>query len=176
MSIKLVKVDQVTDQQLFIFKKSFLQEKELIHGSSGLTTAPDIKKWRKQVTKKELKPLKNQTKVTQFMAVDELNNLVGVASVNHQLTGQLQLNGGHIAYSVSKLYRGKGYGKQILKEVLFFSKIELQHSHVLLTCESNNNFSRTVILSSGGILESRIQINQTNIERYWINLNKNNTL
>ncbi len=176
MNIKLVKVEQVTNQQLLNFRKLFLQDKELIHGSSGLTTVLDITKWRKQVIKNEIKPSKKQIKVTQFMAIDDLNNLVGVASINHYLTGQLQLNGGHIAYAVSKPYRGKGYAKQILKEVLRFSKIELRQLRVLLTCESNNDFSRSVIVSSGGILENIILSNQTNIERYWINLEKERML
>lgn len=173
MTIKLVSIDQVTDQQILMFKEPFLKEKELIHGSSGLTTAKDITKWRRQVIKNKENPPTNHVKVTQFVVLNETNDLIAMASFNHTLSAYLQIDGGHIAYSIGMEYRSRGYAKQVLIQVLTYVRKEGLANKVLLTCNQRNTASRSVIISCGGQLTKEVQINQQCIEHYWIEIKNN---
>lgn len=42
--IQLVKIDQISNEQIIEYQKEFLKNHEIIHGSNGLTTEFDIVK------------------------------------------------------------------------------------------------------------------------------------
>lgn len=169
--IQLVKIDQISNEQIIEYQKEFLKNHEIIHGSNGLTTEFDIVKWRKRVLKNEISPPSNLVPSTQFLLIDEKINLVGMLDLRHKLTPHLEKEGGHIGYSIRKSFRGAGYAKEGLRQALKLAKDKFDLNKVLLTCDSDNYASKSVILSSGGKLDNRIEMNKKIVERYWIELN-----
>ena len=87
------------------------------------------------------------------------------------LNQMLAAYGGHIGYSVRPSERRKGYAARMLREVLPFCR-QLGLSRVLITCTPDNEASRRVILSAGGVYESTVFEADRNreLERYWIDL------
>ena len=89
---------------------------------------------------------------TYFMYVDGIP--VGTANLRHFLTDALRNVGGHIGYAISPKYRGKGYGKAMLKLMLGEAK-KLGIDKVLITADSNNFASIGVATANGGIITDR---------------------
>ena len=170
MKISLVKINQVEKEEIKSFRLEFLKNKEVIHGSNGLTTEKDIEKWKSHINQLEINPGINEVKTLQYMVLDGSNNLVGVIDLRFQLNSYLQQEGGHIGYSIRKSERGKGYAKMALKEVLTIAKKEIHLSKVLLTCKSQNGASKRVILSSGGYFDKKRELNKNQVEHYYISL------
>lgn len=170
MKISLVKINQVEVEKTQNFRLEFLRNKEIIHGSNGLTTEKDIEKWKQHIKRLEINPGVNEVKTLQYMILDENTNLVGVIDLRFHLNSYLQQEGGHIGYSIRKSERGKGYAKLALKEVLTIAKEELHLSKVLLTCKSQNEASKRVILLNGGYFDKKIELNKNQVEHYYISL------
>lgn len=76
---------------------------------------------------------------------------VGFGSVRHCLTESLRKAGGHIGYGIAPQFRGKGYGKAILK-LLLAKASEMGIEKVLLTIHSDNAASQAVALANGGVI------------------------
>ena len=76
---------------------------------------------------------------------------VGVGKIRYALTTSSRKKGGNIGYAISSLYRGKGYGNEILKLLLLEAK-NLKLKEILLTVEKDNYPSKKVIEKNGGIL------------------------
>lgn len=91
---------------------------------------------------------------------------VGYGKLRHYLNHSLLQHGGHIGYVISPIYRGKGYAKMLLKELLQQSK-EKGIEQVLLTCDDSNMESRRVIESNSGQLK---KIENSSCF-YWIDTN-----
>ncbi|MGL6106150.1 GNAT family N-acetyltransferase [Romboutsia sp.] len=108
---------------------------------------------------------------TIFYALDiDTNNIVGQASVRHELNDYLNFRGGHIGYYVCPNQRKKGFGTEMLNEALRFCK-ELNLNKVLVTCDETNIGSNKIILNNYGILDSKdIDSDGVNFNRYWINI------
>lgn len=66
----------------------------------------------------------------------------------------------HIYYEIYPLYRGKGYGKQILKLGLDEAK-KIGLKEVLLTCYEDNIASKKIIEANGGVLAEEVIIPAT---------------
>lgn len=93
----------------------------------------------------------------------EDSQLVGIGKLRTQLSENLKKMGGHIGYAIEPASRNKGYGTQILKLMLDeASKQGIQE--VLITCDSTNERSRSVIESNGGVLADIIDHHC----RYWV--------
>lgn len=79
---------------------------------------------------------------------------VGFGSVRHFLTKALCKVGGNIGYGIAPQYRGKGYGKEILR-------LLLQEAHglgiekALVTIQLDNMASQAVALANGGVIAGR---------------------
>ena len=111
-------------------------------------------------------------RTTQFLYIRASDNkMVGTIQVRHTLNQMLAAYGGHIGYSVRPSERRKGYAARMLREVLPFCR-QLGLSRVLITCTPDNEASRRVILSAGGVYESTVFEADRNreLERYWIDL------
>ena len=98
---------------------------------------------------------------TYWLYVD--NVPVGFGSIREFLTDALRVAGGNIGYGIAKPYRGKGYGKELLK-LLLEKENESGIDKVLITIHKENVASRAVAEVNGAILEKETE------ERayYWI--------
>lgn len=96
--------------------------------------------------------------------------IVGRASIRHELNDFLLNFGGHIGYAVRPAFRRLGYASSILRQSIALAG-ELGLSKVLLTCDDHNLGSARVIESAGGVLED-VRLGSDGIEkrRYWIRL------
>lgn len=139
-------------------------ENGLINKANGLSFE-EYKQWliNKQI-ESEQKGLVDGWKVpstTYWLYVD--NVPVGFSSIREFLTDALRVAGGNIGYGIAKPYRGKGYGKELLK-LLLEKANESGIDKVLITIHKENVASRAVAEVNGAILEKETE------ERayYWI--------
>ena len=84
--------------------------------------------------------------------------------LRHFLTDALRKAGGHIGYGIAPQYRGKGYGKELLK-LLLRKADEMGIDKVLVTIHLDNRASLAVALANGGAIAEQTD------ERFlvWIN-------
>lgn len=97
--------------------------------------------------------------------------------VRHYFNDFLEQYGGHIGYSIRPSERRKGYATAMLRESLKYCR-EIGLIKILVTCLKDNEVSRKIILSCGGIYERTAVDPKTanHYERYWITLySKNET-
>jgi predicted acetyltransferase len=124
---------------------------------------------------KRLQDYQNGIGVENFVAhstywlVNTNKKILGVVNIRHYLNESLLKKGGHIGYGIRPSERRKGYANIILQLAKDKAR-ELSLDKVLLTCDKNNIGSVKTILKNGGILESEEMIEDTIIQRYWINL------
>lgn len=102
-----------------------------------------------------------------FFIAEVDGQLVGRASIRHELNTYLFNYGGHIGYGVRPEYRGRGYATEILRQSLIYIR-ELGVSEVLMTCFDENIASARVIESQGGSLENVVELEGKPLRRYWI--------
>lgn len=89
----------------------------------------------------------------------------GFGSIRHFLTDALREAGGNIGYGIAPEYRGKGYGKELLR-LLVGEAGKYGLDKVLVTIQKDNAASQAVALANGGVITK-----QTNERVYiWINV------
>jgi len=106
-----------------------------------------------------------------YILVDEKNHIYGALNLRHSLNFYLLQYGGHIGYGIRPSERHQGYGKLILKLGLEIAK-KKKFEQILITCDEDNESSKKIILSQGGILENKVFKHDGYILRYWIHLNR----
>ena len=91
------------------------------------------------------------------------SQVVGRISLRHELTAWLLEVGGHIGYGVRPSARRRGHATRALALML---PVAAEHGlgRVLVTCDVDNEGSRRVIETNGGVLED---VRGTK-RRYWI--------
>ena len=77
---------------------------------------------------------------------------VGQGNIRHRLTDALRERGGHIGYAIAKPYRGKGYGKELLRLLIAQARAMGITENLLVTVRLNNIPSRRTAEACGGIL------------------------
>jgi predicted acetyltransferase len=90
---------------------------------------------------------------------------LGSLVVRHQLTPELAEAGGHVGYHVVAPWRRQGHATRMLAAGLVECR-RLGIDRALLTCDVDNEPSRRVILSNGGVPDGRRQ----GEDRFWITL------
>lgn len=170
MTITISTIESVTDEELLDFQREFLDNKELIHGSNGLTYEKNIEKWRGKIARLASRPAKNECLTKQFIILNEDKKLVGMIDLRLYLKSYLEQEGGHIGYSVRKSSRGEHYASLALKEVIHYAHQNTNLTKVLLTCKEQNIVSKQIIINSKGKFSQKITINKQMIEHYWITL------
>lgn len=95
--------------------------------------------------------------------------IIGRLSLRHELNEFLRTRGGHIGCSVAPRFRGFGFAREMLKQVLPKAKASGM-SEILITCDDDNTPSWKVIEACGGVLESRQRDMHDGklFRRYWL--------
>jgi predicted acetyltransferase len=97
--------------------------------------------------------------------------IIGRSGLRHQLTPELEHEGGHIGYDIRPSERGKGYGTLILKLTLGRA-MDIGLRRVFITCDTDNVASAKIIEKNGGKLHGRVTSRRTGklVSQYWIEL------
>lgn len=88
---------------------------------------------------------------------------VGFGKIRHRLTDSSRINGGNIGYAINNRFRGKGYGKLLLKLLLLEAR-KMKIDELLLTVDNGNEASKRIVEENGGILIDK------NIQRMYYRL------
>ena len=137
-------------------------ENGLINKANGLTY-DEYKEWLiKKQQESEQTGLVDGWKVpstTYWLYVDGVP--AGFGNVRNFLTDALKKAGGNIGYGIIPEYRGKGYGKLLLRMLLKKAR-EAGVEKALLTIRSDNLPSQAVALANGGVITEKTD------ERMWV--------
>ena len=128
------------------------EENGLVNNANGLSFA-EYKDWlQKKYAESQQTGLVDGWKVpstTYWLYVD--GKPVGFGSVRHFLTDALREAGGNIGYGIAPKYRGKGYGKELLR-LLLEQANQIGIDKALVTINLNNIASKSVALANGGVI------------------------
>ena len=67
--------------------------------------------------------------------------IIGIIKLRHRLNEMLRKTGhGHIGYCIAKSYRGRGYGKEMLRQGLEIlrSRPDFADEYIMLSCDADN--------------------------------------
>jgi predicted acetyltransferase len=121
-----------------------------------------------RLLREEVAPDPPQVRQTTYWATVG-STVVGHIGLRHRLSPELAEFGGHIGYTVRPSHRGRGFAKEMLRQVLRTPKAK-EIGRLLLTCAPDNVVSNRVIQANGGVLERTISVERigrdTNL--YWI--------
>jgi RimJ/RimL family protein N-acetyltransferase len=90
---------------------------------------------------------------------------LGTLVIRHQLTPDLAEVGGHVGYHIVAPWRRQGHATAMLAAGLT-ECLHLGLTRVLLTCATDNEPSRRVILANGGVPDGRAR----GEDRFWITI------
>lgn len=101
---------------------------------------------------------------------------IGRVRVRRKLREGAKSSLGHIGYLIRPSMRSSGYGSLILQLALLEAKkivtdLAENHGKILVSCKSNNLYSRKIILNNGGVLEREVDLGGSGGEMlFWIKL------
>lgn len=129
-----------------------LDENGLQNNANGLSYG-EYKNWLvKKKQESELDGIVDGWKVpstTYWLYADGVP--VGFGKLRHCLTDALHKVGGHIGYGIAPQFRGKGYGKELLR-LLIGKAYDIGIARVLVTIRLDNKASQAVALANGGVI------------------------
>lgn len=175
-NLKLVNVSNEYLEEIKLYRQELLETNSNSSGTAALLEYDEISEWLKH-----LEIINNDETCPNFLSPSTLYLLVdgdnikilGMIDIRHKLNNSLLKVGGHIGYNIRPSERKKGYGKRQL--ALGLEKcLDMGIKQVLITCDKNNLGSKNIIKANGGQLENIIVERKMEIERYWIDLDKNN--
>ena len=130
-------------------------ENGLINNANGLSYE-EFKSWltAKQKESEQTGPVDGWKvpSTTYWLYADDIP--VGLGNLRHFLTEALSKAGGHIGYGIAPQYRGKGYGKELLRLLLIEAK-KISLEKVLITIHTDNIASQKVALANGGLITEK---------------------
>ena len=103
----------------------------------------------------------------------EDEEVVGTIDLRHTLNQNYYERLGHVAYYIHPQKRRKGYATKTLRlDIKWYKKRSV--NKILITCYSDNEGSKQVILNNGGVFEKSVFDKRSNkiINRYIINIEK----
>ena len=155
-----------------IFEKDADNEDQFA-GCLSLNTSGSAEEWIHicQLRKSEAtcKEVGTEVPSDMYLAVRQSDDrIVGVIDLRHHINHPiLGTWGGHCGYSVRPSERGKGYAKEMLRLNIQNAK-KLGIEKMLVTCDADNLASEKTILANGGVFEKTIDVDGTQMKRYWI--------
>ena len=81
------------------------------------------------------------------------DEIVGQFRIRHYLCESLRVGAGHIGYMIKKEFRGKGYGKEGLRQTLKIARTIIPEDEIYLRVNKDNPASLNVMLHNGGYVE-----------------------
>jgi len=106
---------------------------------------------------------------TNYWIIDDIGFVVGLVRIFPRINKALINKGGHLGYYVSPAHRRKGYGKAAIR--LALDKLRSEGvRQALVTVESNNFVSLSLIKALGGVLEDERIDDETGQAfcRFWL--------
>jgi predicted acetyltransferase len=115
--------------------------------------------------------LEGQVPYRSFWLIRDGRTIVATSTLRRWLTPQLLIEGGNIGYGTRPSERGKGYGRAVCALTLREAR-DTGMKRVLITCNTENVASATIILACGGRFEGESPSPRTGkpVSRYWIEL------
>ncbi len=86
-----------------------------------------------------------------FLWKDE--EIVGQFRIRHYLCESLRTGAGHIGYFIKKEFRGRGYGKEGLRQTLQIARTIIPEDEIYLRVNKDNPASLHVMLYNGGYIK-----------------------
>lgn len=172
--IQLVNPSLEYCEEILSYKKEFMESGSSMDGTGPLSRCDTAQEYVRLCKAYENSDTVPEGKVDshQFLAIRPADQrIVGMINFRHHIEHPvLKEWGGHIGYSVRPSERGKGYAKEMLRQVLLFCK-EYGKKDILITCLVDNIASERVIRANGGVFERlAYEDEQTIIKRFWISL------
>lgn len=160
-------------ESIMAFRNEMLETNDDFAGCGSLRDCDNCKTWLDSIlmlSNEDTCP-NGYVPSDSFLAVRKNDNkLIGIIELRHRInTPILSTWGGNIGFSVRPSERGKGYAKEMLRQLLILCS-ELGIKRVLVTCNQENIASEKTIVANGGVLDHTICVDGKNIKRYWISL------
>ena len=169
--IHLREPDEADREQVMAYREEFLALGSRMDGTSALDQYADFDAWLAAIRnlKDPATTPAGLVPATQYLALDEQEQLVGMTNLRHHLNDYLLAYGGHIGYSVLPSQRQNGYATQMLHLTLEKAK-ERGIAKVRICCDRYNAASAKTIRANGGVLEDELfdSSDGTLTQRYWI--------
>ena len=176
-NIKLIEPTIEYEEDIWSFRQEILgsDDKDKFAGCGTLEQCSSAKEWIETCKLRSNKDtcLSNKVPSNVYIAVRFSDNKeVCIIDLRHHINHPiLSTWGGHIGYYVRPTERGKGNGKEMLRlNLLNAQKLGIQK--VLVTCNVNNLASERTIISTGGVFENIIKVNNETMKRYWITVDR----
>ena len=173
--LKLILPTSADEQEVWGYRKEFLEQGSSLDGSGGLAEAESFAQWYSKTlaNRSEQTVCPGLVPATTFLAVDADGKLIGMIDIRHRLNEGLLRFGGNIGYSVRPCCRRQGYATQMLALALEECR-KMQMQKVLDTCIKENIVSSMTILKYGVVLVNEGEVNDYGEDRirlrYWITL------
>ena len=151
--IELKKLSPEDGMDIYELLQEIPRDENGLQNKANGMTYDDYKQWLigKQV-ESEQEGIVDGWKVpstTYWLYVDGVP--VGFGSVRIYLTDALRKAGGNIGYGIAAPFRGKGYGKELLR-LLLVKANEAGVEKALVTIHKDNLASQKVVCANGGVL------------------------
>ncbi len=143
-------------EDILAFRKEFLDVGDNMNGSSNLQDYSDPEQWLKSLEFSEGNTYDSQGNPPSFQCVyvnGNSNSIVGMIQYRNNCNRKVIKYYGNIGYCIRPSERRKGYAKRMLSDMI--SKCSgVGVKKLSLVCRVENEGSRRVIVSNGGILQS----------------------
>lgn len=104
---------------------------------------------------------------TEYYVVEKDGKRIGTAEIRLKLNEYMRKFGGNLGYSIIHKERNKGYGQEVLSQLLEICKTK-KMDNILITCYEDNIPSKKMIEAAGGILDGIAADEQGKILRFRI--------
>ena len=137
--LKLVLPTSADEQEVWGYRKEFLEQGSSLDGSGGLAEAESFAQWYSKTlaNRSEQTVCPGLVPATTFLAVDADGKLIGMIDIRHRLNEGLLRFGGNIGYSVRPCCRRQGYATQMLALALEECR-KMQMQKVLVCIQTNH--------------------------------------
>lgn len=177
MELRLVEPTEAYANDIWAFRQEILDcdvdNEDQFAGCLSLDSCSSAEEWIKICKLRKNEETCNDTGVTVpsniFLAVRISDKrIVGIIDLRHHINHPiLGTWGGHCGYSVRPSERGKGYAKEMLR-LNIRNAMALDIPKLLVTCNATNKASEKTILANGGVFEKTIDVDGSQVKRYWI--------
>lgn len=175
--IKLIEVNTKYVDDIWNLRQEILEcdaeSEDQFAGCMSLDTSESAEEWIKICELRKSEENCNEVGMAvpshMYIAVRKNDDkVVGVIDLRHHINHPiLDTWGGHCGYSVRPSERGKGYAKEMLRLNMQNAKV-MGIEKLLVTCDVSNIASEKTILANGGVYESTIDVDGSQMKRYWI--------